>query len=434
MKTRLIIVLAFLAGSAAAQEILTLPAAVEWSLKNNFSIILQSNAAAIAKNNNTAGNAGMLPSLGWTGTQNNTVYTTHQRAFSGTEKNVTNALNTSVNTGLQLNWTLFDGMNMFAGKQMLGSLQELGENTSRAVLENTVADVALAYYNIVQLKQVVKVNEEAVRLSHERLKIAEARFSLGSGSQLAVLQSTVDLNTDSTSLLNQLTLLDNARADMNFLLARDANTPFDIYDSIQLITIGSYEDLAGKAMQQNTELLAARMDERIAELDLRIAQSARYPKVAFQSGYNFIRQKSQTGFAEYNQSYGPYFGLTASYTLFNGFNTSRNIRNARVMLNSGEVTVQQTGFDIRTRILKLYNSYKTALGIAGLQQANVAVARTNEYVAFEKYMLGSLSDIELREAQKKLIDSQYQLLEAQFQAKQAEIEIMRLSGDLMGLF
>lgn len=65
-----------------------------------------------------------------------------------------------------------------------------------------------------------------------------------------------------------------------------------------------------------------------------------------------------------------------------------------------------------------------------MELINKEVAGRNVKVAFEKYRLGAINDIELRETQKKYIDAQYQLLLSQFQAKNAEIELLRISGEL----
>jgi outer membrane protein TolC len=434
MKFRILLLFFLSAVTGFAQELLTLPSAIEAGLKNNFSIILQTNNAEVLKNNNTAGNAGMLPSLGLTTTQNNTIYTTHQEAFSGAVKDVSNAVNTSLNAGLQLNWTLFDGLNMFVNRQTLDMMQQLGENQSRVAVEEVVSQIAQQYFNIIQLKKVVEVSRDAVSLSVQRKKIAEAQIKLGSGSLQQLLQSTVDLNADSTQLLLQITVLQNAKTDMNYLLARDAATPFDISDTIRLMQLSGYGEFVDKAMQQNTDLLAAKMDQRLSELNVKSVQSGRYPQLNLLSGYNFILQKSQTGFAQFNRSFGPYIGFTASYNLFDGSNTSREIRNARIMLNSSEITVEQTSLDVRTGIMKLYNSYQTSLELIKLETRNIEAAQQNVDMAFAKYKLGTITDIELREMQKKLLDARYTLLQSQFDAKKAEIELLQLSGDLIGLF
>ena len=81
-------------------------------------------------------------------------------------------------------------------------------------------------------------------------------------------------------------------------------------------------------------------------------------------------------------------------------------------------------------LYKIYNDYITNLRIVDIELINQDVAKENVNVAFEKYRLGSINDIELRETQKKFIDAQYQLLLSQFQAKKAEVELLRISGEL----
>jgi outer membrane protein TolC len=424
----------FLSYSGYSQEIISLQKALELGLKNNYSILLQQNDAQIAKNNNSLGNAGFLPSLDLNATQNNTISTTHQEQFSGTVKDVANGKSNTLNTGAQLNWTLFDGLNMFVSKKMLTVLEDLGENGTRIVVEGTISDISLSYYSIIQLRKLVKVAQDAVDLSMQRKRIAGAKVSLGAGSQLMLLQSTVDLNADSTRLIRQLVMLANARADFNQLLCRNPLTLFEIRDSIQLSVPRPYDSLLNEALMQNSILTAARLNQDLARLGVRQAQSDRYPQLNFTAGYNYNTLNSQTGFLQYNQSYGPSYGLNLTYHLFNGFNVNRAVKNAKVLMNSGEIEVQDAGLVLQTNLYKIHQEFNANLLIVKMQLANVEVARENVNIAFEKYKLGSINDIELREIQQKLIDAEYQLISSQFEAKKAEVEIDRLSGELLKRF
>ncbi|MEI7726393.1 MAG: TolC family protein [Bacteroidota bacterium] len=417
--------------SGHSQEVISLQKALEVGLKNNYSIILQQNDAQIARNNNTLGNAGFLPSLDLNASQNNVISTTHQEQFSGTVKDVANGKSNTLNLGAQLNWTLFDGLNMFVSRKMLGVLEDLGENGTRIVVEGTISDISLSYYSIIQLRKLVRVAQDAVDLSMQRKRIAAAKVSLGAGSQLMLLQSTVDLNADSTRLIRQLVLLANARADFNQLLCRDPSAPFVIQDSIQLSVPRPYDSLLNEALKQNSRLTAVRLNQNLARLGVRQAQSDRYPQLNFTAGYSYGTLNSQTGFLQYNQSYGPSYGLNLTYTLFNGFNVNRAVKNAKIMMNSGEIEVEDAGLVLRTSLYKIHHEFNANLEIVALQLANVAVARENVTIAFEKYKLGSINDIELREIQQKLIDAEYQLISSQFEAKKAEVELDRLSGTLL---
>jgi outer membrane protein TolC len=417
--------------SAHSQEVISLQQALALGLKNNYSIILQQNDAQIAKNNNTLGNAGFLPSLNLTASQNNTISTTHQEQFSGAVKDVKNGKSNALNTGAQLNWTVFDGLNMFVSHKMLGVLEDLGENGTRIVLEGTVSDITLSWYSIIQMKKLVKVAQDAVDLSMQRKRIAAAKVSLGAGSQLMMLQSTVDLNADSTRLIRQLVMLANARADFNQLLCRNPVTPFEIHDSIQLSSPRPYDTLLSEALRQNSRLTAARLNQDLARLGVRQAQSDRYPQVNLTAGYTYGTLNSQSGFLQYNQSYGPSYGINLSYNLFNGFNVTRAVKNAKILMNSGEIEVEDAGLAVQTSLYKTHQEFNANLEIVKMQLTNVGVAGENVNIAFEKYKLGSINDIELREIQQKLIDAEYQLILSQFEAKKAEVELQRLSGELL---
>jgi outer membrane protein TolC len=192
-----------------------------------------------------------------------------------------------MNMGAQLNWTLFDGFHMFVNKKMLGLLEDLGQNGSRIVIEGTVTDITLTWYGIIQLRKLVRVAQDAVDLSIQRKKIAEAKVTLGAGSQLMLLQSTVDLNADSTRLIQQLVSLENTRVDMNRLLARDVATPFEIDDTISIDKPRPYDTLLQKALARNAELIAARLNQSLSRLSVKQAQSDRYPQLNVNAGYNY---------------------------------------------------------------------------------------------------------------------------------------------------
>jgi outer membrane protein TolC len=63
-----------------------------------------------------------------------------------------------------------------------------------------------------------------------------------------------------------------------------------------------------------------------------------------------------------------------------------------------------------------------------LERQNLVSARENYYIAHERYLLGDLSGIEMREAQKSLLDAEERLLEAEYNTKICEISLLQISG------
>ena len=111
-----------------AQDVLTAEDAVSIALKNNYDILVSRNNASIDSINNTPGNAGMLPDIAITGSDNYSPDNNVNQKFSnGTQLTSTNVRSNSLNTGVGLNWTLFDGGKMFVTKRKLNEIQALGE-------------------------------------------------------------------------------------------------------------------------------------------------------------------------------------------------------------------------------------------------------------------------------------------------------------------
>jgi len=412
------------------QEPLTLRKAIETGLQNNYSILIQQNEAEISKNNNTIVNAGFLPVLDLNGAYNTTISNTHQEQFSGTIKDVTGARNQTFNAGLELNWTIFDGLRMFANKKMLNIMEDLGENGTRIMVEGTVSDIILTYSGIIQLRKMVLVMQDAVDLSLQRKRIAEAKLTFGAGSELMLLQSTVDLNADSTQLITQETSFKNTLVDLNRILATDISKTYLFTDSIQLTDTLLFKTCLANALRQNSMLISARLNQSLLRQEVMVTQSDRYPRIDLTGGYSYSTLNSQTGFLQYNRSYGPNYGITLSYNLFNGFTLNQAVKNAKLSLKSGELETLDAELELSATLRKLFNQYYMNLEIIRMQEINVKVAQENVDVAFEKYKLGSLDDIGLREIQNKLIDAQSQLILSQFEAKKAETEILRLTGAL----
>jgi outer membrane protein len=211
----------------AAQH-LTADEAVRIALENNHGVRIARNAAEIAKLGNTPGAAGMLPSLDANGAYSVDNAATKQEFFSGENRDADNANAKSLSGDVELNWTLFDGLSMFAAKDRLAALERIGESQLRQELEGTTYDVLTAYYQLVQLEKAVLVQREAMQTSRERLMITETGERVGSSSGLELVQARLDLSTDSAQMLALLQQTAMANTALNTLLARDPGTAFTV--------------------------------------------------------------------------------------------------------------------------------------------------------------------------------------------------------------
>jgi outer membrane protein len=404
--------------------------AVALALQNNFSITLARNNVNIAGVGNTLGAAGMLPRLDLTGSKTKTINNTKQEYFNGTSKVANNAATDNFNSSLQLTWTLFDGLNMFIQKSKLNELENLSGIQLRSVIEGTVASVLETYYGIVTQEELGKVYREALQISIDRREVAAVRYKLGNGSELAVLQATVDLNADSANLIRQYALIENLKSDLNRLLCRDLKENITVSPGIPVTNSLDLADLTLKADQTNPDLLIARNAISLASLAVKELQSQEMPRINLNSGLRYTKSSSDADLFKFSRTYGYNVGLSLSYNIFNGFTTRQKISAARIRSQSAEIDLKNARLDVESNLKQVFNDYITNRKLVDFETRSLDFARHNFSISEEKYRLGSLNNVEFRESQSNLVEAEQRLLSALYQCKLAETELLRLSGQL----
>ncbi len=404
--------------------------AIDTALKNNYDIKLVNNDLLIARNNVNVGNAGFLPAVVGSLASNGSNQHTVRTPASGPEQELSGVKNTNMNYGVALDWTVFDGFQMFANFDRLKELQKQGEVNTKAVILTTIADVVNAYYAMVRQQQLVVSKDSAMEISRLRRRIAENKLQIGRGSKLDVLTAIVDFNTDTSSYLQEKNLLKTSMVTLNQIMARNLNIEFKVDEDMNIQNNLILQDLAEKSQQLNPSLQNAFINKKIAELNLKQIKGQRYPIIAVNSGYQVSRSTSPTGFNQKIRSNGLTYGLTASVNIFNGFLQRQNERNAKVSISSSELDLERTRQAINAQLISTYQNYMTNLDLLKVESGNVQVADQNLEITLEKYRLGSISPLELREAQRNSINAITRLLDAEYQAKITEISLKEISGTL----
>lgn len=425
------IILIFTVSTVAAQEILTLDRAIEIGLSNNYGINLAKNSQRIAVNNATPGNAGMLPRIdvnaGY-GYQISNAYVTN---ISGVELKDPNANATLAVAGINLNWTLFDGLKMFITYDKLKKLEEIGDLGVKISVENTLAGIMISYYDIIRQQKQTTIMKEQVGISQFRLDLARLKFETGSGSELELLKANVELNADISNLSNQKTVSMNSLATLNELMARDVSLQFDVKDTILLHYQLNYDSLRAGMKEANRNLLLYNRNMELSGLNVKAARAVQWPVLGLTTGFNYSNAQSEASITNYNRNFGAIIGVTAYMNIFNGLNLQREYRNAKVSYASSEIEIKQFENKLDAYLLKIYNEYINQLELVSFELQNVELARKNMDIAKESFEVGSISSLQLREIQRNLLSADTRLVEAQFKTKLTETALLLLSGKLL---
>lgn len=437
MKKYILIFVLLVPFSLKAQqdgETLTLKKCLDIALQSNYSLQIARNTAEIADNNVSLANAGYLPSLSADASYSGTLNNNWQEDTNGNKTSTSGIHNQTYNIGANLTWNLFQGFRVIATYDKLKELQAIGELETQVAVENLIVTLSSEYYNYVRQKQRYANYKYALSLSRERLRITEAQYQLGARSRLELLQAKVDFNSDSSNYVNQQQLVLSSATQLKFLMG--ANIPLESQLVFDTLYIGinkdlNYNDLLNQTINSNTSLLTAARNTNISALDLKIVRSRVLPYLRANAGYGYTQNRYGNNNIKVNENLGLNYGLTLGINIFDGFNHNRNMKNARLDLKNKELRYQELEQDIRSSLYEGYNEYQNNLQLLEMEIQNLSVARENYEIAMERYKLGSLAGIELREAQKNLQNAEERLILIQYQTKVNEIQLMRLAGNAM---
>ncbi|MGI6515451.1 MAG: TolC family protein [Fermentimonas caenicola] len=401
-------------------------------LENNFDLQIARNQELVSENNVTLGNAGYLPQVSVSSGYNLRSSNTDQIPAEGDEVVENRNSNTqTLDAGINLNWSLFEGFRVQTNYKRLKELQSAGELYTRLEMENLIANLTAEYYNYVQQQIRLGNLQYAVSLSKERLRIVEARYQVGSLSRLDLQQAKVDFNADSSQLIQQYEILNRSRIKLNELMGVDVESEFIAQDTTIIFNESLAKDeLFDRTMAQNTFLQISESNLTLSELELRNLRSRNYPYLRLNAGYGFTHYNYNSGNLERQRNWGPNVGLTLGYTLFDGFNRKREQKNQQIIIRNRELEVERDKLVIESDFANMWMAYQNNIELTNLEIESLENATINYEIAMERYRIGDLSGLELREAQNSLLEAEQRLLTAQYNTKLYEISLMQISGNI----
>ena len=389
-------------ADCGAQTIMTLDSCIQRALEANYSIRIVRNQQQQAENDVTVGP--FLPTVTVSASQDQTISNGRVESMSGTREQDWSRSN-SLTAGVALNWTLFDGFEMFVKRNRYEELRSIGELNTKAAIENLVVEVASCYYEVVRQQSKVNAARHTLELSIARYKEAHDKYVIGSMSGLESLQAKLDLNADSSTYMQEQQALRNAYIALNAVMNVDLYQYGYVRDSIVLREPLAYRRLQDDMMEYNTTLLIGRRDCKVSEMDMKIARAALFPRLSFDGGYNFRRTKAPSDVTSLNRSSGPYWGFSLSMNVFNRLENRRNIRNAKLEVENTELSYEEAELQVKSDLAQLYNTYTNNLLLVNFEKDNARIAYENLDAALLKYKLEELPGIEFREFQRSYIDA-----------------------------
>jgi outer membrane protein TolC len=432
-------------------------------MKNNFDVQIEQQNIDISANNNTWGQAGMLPTISLiSNNTNNVVQRKPANPFAVAGRNIS----TSVPGQLDVQFILFDGFLVRFNKQRLEELERLSYGNAAFVMETAVQSIILGYYQALLEKERLKVFEITQTLSKERYNYVQLRKQLGGAITFDVLQEQNNYLTDSANVLRQQITYKNALRSLNLLLSEEITKEFRLLDSLTHESEQyRYEDLRAKMTSSNTNLQNQFINQELLRNNTQLMRSNISPSLILNMGAtgsldrlnakfrpteggtpvkNFVgnvddgnqtpvyldtfapEYRTQSGY-----SYGAYANLSLRFTIFQGGQIRRSIENARIQEKIGVLGTSQLKLSLENDLLVNYDNYNLRQQLVAISQTKLQAAELNLDLANERYKNGALSAIDLRIVQENFRNAAVENFVAIYSSIESRVALIRLTGGLI---
>ena len=433
MKKRLLTLFAIAAVAIGSNaQTYTLSQCLKKGLENNYSLRITRNEEQVAHNNATLSNAGYMPTIdlaaGYNGSLDSNISKMRE---TGETEGTSNSFGNTVSAGIDINWTIFDGFKTSTTYKQLKEMEKMGEIETRLAIEDFIAGLTAEYYNFLQQRLRLNNYYNAVLLSKERLRIVEERYNIGSFSRLDYQQAKVDFNADSAQYIKQQEVVITSRIALNEMMAIDqVYTPITTVETtIEVDSTLDFTHLWNRMLENNASLLIVDHSNAITRLDYKKVLSRNYPYLKLNAGYDYTFNSYNKGAYIHRNGWGGNASVTIGFNLWDG-NRRREKRNAKIAIENAKLQRDQLVLSLKADLGNMWQAYRNNLQLLNLEKLNVVTARENHDIAKERYMLGDLSGIEMREAQQSLLQAEERLLSVEYDTKICEISLLLISGEI----
>ena len=383
----LILILFFPAVLRAEEVSLTLQEAVSFALRDNRDILLKEEEVKKAKLKIAEAEAGLFPTLNFTGSWTETRgYYAKDLAQATTQTTLKQYL---YKGGKTINTIKYNGYKF---------------EVNQAILDKTKLDTLLsveeAFYTLLLTKELTRLNQAIVENTKEHLNFIKERYKSGQAPESEVLQLRSCLSTVQQAYEASVNQVESSQVLLANLLYLDKDVKINpaaefIYEPKEV----AFDKAFLKAMQARPEIKQYEAQAKADKANIEITKADNRPQIYASWDYYTRSHASATTTKNWNDY--NVVGLTFSWPIFDGWATKAKVEQAIVDLKSTQLLKEKTVSDIALELKNAYVSLKDAIAKINSTEADVRVYQDNLLSVKEKSEKGIASFLDLDDANLK---------------------------------
>ena len=380
------------------------------------------------------GNSGALPTINISSKKENAVSDQTNNPTSFIQEILKSE---SVNASANMSWTLLSGYRIQATKEKLRQLEFLSNGNLTLTIENTTQAIILSYYNCILQEERLKLLQNVVNLSRERLIYQKTKYEIGVSSKMDVLQIETSLLTDSSNLLTQRLNYNNSVKNLNLVLGVDLNSEWDLTDKMSTKTqVFNLFDLQSETFQNNTNIKNQCINNEIIRQDITLAKSVYYPIVSFNSGASYNESTydiGNSGFEGDNtgETLNYYANISVNFRLYDGGKYKTLLQEAEIKYDINDINLEKQHREIKHQLSINFEKYNSRIIIYNLSKKAFDIAEINYQLANDKKNRGTINSFNLRDIEIAYLNSGISYLQATYNLNESYLELVKITGGIL---
>ena len=304
---------------------------------------------------------------------------------------------------------------LYTGGQIENNIEaaELGRDAADLILEATRQGIkqqtTSAYFQILQYRNMIQVNQEAVDTLQVHLDNVNAQYRVGTVAKSDVLRSQVELANQQQALVNAQNNYDVAVATFNNLVGLPTDTIVDAKEDLSYTKYDiSLPRCTDYALIHRPDGIAAERSWKRAEAQMKAAKAGYRPQVGA------VVQRTWSGDEPFStdtvrltgSNDGTNAGLQMQWNIFDNNVTEAQVQQAKASMRKAEQTLYETQESIQLDVRKAYLNLLAAEKNIHTTKVAVDQAQEDYKIAQVRYSAGVGTNLDVMDAEDKLIQTQ----------------------------
>ncbi len=327
-------------------------------------------------------------------------------------------------TGITATQTVLDFGKMVSRVRATGHFEEAAERQYDSTQQTVAMNVMIAYYAVMQARQTVKVDSEAVERANEHVRQAKAFYSVGTRAQVDVAKAEVDLSNANVDFIRAKNQYQISRLQLENAMGVRFKNPFVVTEQFaQEPFTMPLDSVMMAAMNGRPEVLAARARVEANSSLVTAAWSQNLPTVSVSGAYNWTNFNFPL-LSRWN------LGLTVSLPIFQGFALQAGVDQAKASEQTAEANLNTLLQSVQLDVEQQYLSVKAAEEEIASTQKLVEQAEISLTLAEKQYAAGVGGAIEVTDARLALSNARISQIQAFFDYNSSLVRLKRAMGAL----